>query len=111
VSGATVHFVDAAYDRGPIIAQWPVPVLPGDSADAIARRVLAVEHVLYPRAVQAVAAGTVRLTSDNRVLGSAAPRDSWHFTASADPAALAAAVASMFDASPETASSGMRSRS
>src|SRR5919108_4401892 len=53
VSGVTVHFVDQAYDRGPVIAQWPVPVFDGDTAATLAARVLTVEHVLYPLAVNA----------------------------------------------------------
>jgi len=61
VSGATVHFVDEEYDRGPIIAQWPVPVLSGDDSHALAARVLRVEHVLYPRVVNAVAGGRITL--------------------------------------------------
>ena len=67
VSGVSVHFVDEEYDRGPLIAQWPVPVVPGDSAESLAARVLAVEHLLYPRAVNAVARGTIRLDADGRV--------------------------------------------
>lgn len=67
VSGVTVHFVDEAYDRGPIIAQWPVPVLAGDTPESLAGRVLAVEHLVYPRAVQQLAAGRVRLEDDGRV--------------------------------------------
>jgi formyltetrahydrofolate-dependent phosphoribosylglycinamide formyltransferase len=67
VSGATVHFVDEEYDRGPIIAQWPVPVLPGDTAESLAARVLRVEHLLLPRAACAVAAGSVRLGEDGRI--------------------------------------------
>lgn len=55
VTGATVHWVDENYDEGRIIAQWPVPVLPGDTPDALAARVLRVEHQLYPAAVAAVA--------------------------------------------------------
>lgn len=51
VSGATVHFVDERFDRGPIIAQRTVPVLPDDTADTLAQRVLAVEHELLPRVV------------------------------------------------------------
>lgn len=47
-SGPTVHFVDEEYDTGSILAQWPVPVLPGDTPDSLAARVLEVEHVLYP---------------------------------------------------------------
>jgi phosphoribosylglycinamide formyltransferase-1 len=70
VSGATVHFVDEVYDRGPIIAQWPVPVLPTDTPETLAARVLRVEHALYPRAVAAVAAGDVRLDAGGQVLGS-----------------------------------------
>jgi phosphoribosylglycinamide formyltransferase-1 len=69
VSGVTVHFVDQAYDRGPVIAQWPVPVLRGDTAASLAARVLRVEHILYPLAVDAVAAGRVRLGADHSVNG------------------------------------------
>jgi phosphoribosylglycinamide formyltransferase 1 len=50
-----------------VIAQWPVPVLPGDDEHSLAARVLRAEHLLYPRVVQAVAAGEVRLTPDGRV--------------------------------------------
>lgn len=67
VSGVTVHFVDQAYDRGPLIAQWPVPVVRGDTASSLAARVLRVEHVLYPLAVDAVAAGRVTLREDGTV--------------------------------------------
>lgn len=51
ISGATVHLVDEEYDRGPIIAQWPVPVLSGDTPDSLAARVLAIEHRLLPEVV------------------------------------------------------------
>jgi formyltetrahydrofolate-dependent phosphoribosylglycinamide formyltransferase len=51
VTGPTVHFVDEEYDRGPIIAQWPVPVRAGDDPHVLAARVLRVEHLLYPRVV------------------------------------------------------------
>jgi len=54
-SGVTVHLVDDQYDRGPIVAQWRVPVEESDTADSLAARVLAVEHVVYPRAVEMVA--------------------------------------------------------
>ncbi len=56
-SGPTVHYVDEVFDHGAVIAQWTVPVLPGDTSDALAARVLCVEHLLYPRVVQALAAG------------------------------------------------------
>ncbi len=54
VTGATVHYVDEQYDAGTIVAQWPVPVLPGDDAEAVAARVLQVEHRLYPAVVEHV---------------------------------------------------------
>ena len=59
VSGATVHLVDERYDEGAIIAQWPVPVLPGETPESLAARVLAVEHRLLPLAVEAVARGAL----------------------------------------------------
>ncbi len=55
VSGATVHLVDEHYDRGPIVFQWPVPVLAGDSPESLAARVLCVEHRIYPLTVEAMA--------------------------------------------------------
>lgn len=60
VSGATVHYVDEEYDRGAILAQWPVPVLADDTIQSLAGRVLKVEHVLYPRVIDAVASGKWR---------------------------------------------------
>ena len=61
VTGVTVHFIDEEYDRGAIIAQWPVPVLPGDDPRTLAARVLRIEHILLPRAVCAVARGAIQL--------------------------------------------------
>ena len=55
-SGATVHLVDEVYDHGAVLAQARVPVLPGDTADTLAERVLVVEHRLLPAAVLAAAA-------------------------------------------------------
>ena len=55
-SGATVHLVDEVYDRGAILAQRRVPVLPGDTPDRLAARVLEVEHRLLPAVVLAAAA-------------------------------------------------------
>ena len=51
VAGATVHQVTTELDVGPILAQGVVPVLPGDTADTLAARVLVQEHEIYPRAV------------------------------------------------------------
>jgi formyltetrahydrofolate-dependent phosphoribosylglycinamide formyltransferase len=59
-SGATVHYVDEQFDRGPIIAQRTVPVLPDDSADTLAHRVLAVEHELLPEVVLELAMGILK---------------------------------------------------
>ncbi len=66
VSGATVHLVSPDYDRGPIVAQWPVPVASRDTPETLAARVHAVEHRLLPAVVLAAAkAGRfVRLTAD-----------------------------------------------
>ena len=55
-SGATVHLVDEVYDRGTVLGQVRVPVLPGDDPDALAARVLDAEHRLLPAAVLAAAA-------------------------------------------------------
>ncbi len=52
VAGATVHEVTTELDHGPILAQAAVPVLPGDTADALAARVLTQEHLIYPQAVK-----------------------------------------------------------
>jgi phosphoribosylglycinamide formyltransferase-1 len=54
-SGATVHLVDEVYDRGEILGQARVPVLPGDTPDTLAARVLEAEHRLLPAAVLAAA--------------------------------------------------------
>jgi len=60
ISGVTVHIVTAEYDKGPIVAQWPVPVLPNDSVESLQQRVLAVEHRLLPAVVlEAARAGRV----------------------------------------------------
>ena len=53
--GCTVHVVTEVMDEGPILDQESVPVLPGDDAESLAARVLAREHVLYPRALAAYA--------------------------------------------------------
>ena len=56
--GCTVHLVTEVMDEGPILAQAAVPVLPDDTEDSLAARVLAQEHLLYPAALAAFAAGT-----------------------------------------------------
>jgi phosphoribosylglycinamide formyltransferase-1 len=66
VAGATVHFVSAELDHGPIVAQAVVPVLAGDDEATLAARVLAAEHELYPRAVGWFVKGELAL-KDGRV--------------------------------------------
>ena len=60
-SGASVHFVVPELDAGPVIAQASVPVHPSDTPDALAARVLEVEHKLYPAAVRLLAEDKVKL--------------------------------------------------
>ena len=67
--GCTVHFVRQDVDSGPIIGQAKVPVLPGDTEDVLAARVLAEEHKLYPYALELVASGRVRVEGDEIVRG------------------------------------------
>ena len=62
--GCTVHYVRAEMDDGPIIAQAAVPVLDGDDADALAHRVLAQEHAIYPLAVRLIAEGRARVEGE-----------------------------------------------
>lgn len=57
ISGATVHIVNNALDAGPIVLQRTVPVLPEDTADTLAARILIEEHKLYPEAIQRVLDG------------------------------------------------------
>ncbi len=91
LTGVTVHFVDEQFDRGPIIAQWPVPVLPGDDAALLAARVLRTEHRLLPLCVAAVASGAIVLGEDGRVHGHldipvSVHAPDWRFALAEDPA-------------------------
>ena len=61
VSGVTVHLVTAELDGGPIIVQRAVPVMPGDTADSLAERILVEEHLAYPEAVKIVLEGAWHL--------------------------------------------------
>lgn len=67
VSGATVHFVTADLDHGPIVGQAVVPVLANDSEATLAARVLAQEHLLYPRAIRWLVEGSLE-RRDGRVV-------------------------------------------
>jgi phosphoribosylglycinamide formyltransferase 1 len=61
--GATVHFVTAELDHGPIVMQSVVPLRPGDDEDTLSRRVLATEHVIYPLAVRWFVEGRLRVVA------------------------------------------------
>jgi phosphoribosylglycinamide formyltransferase-1 len=61
VSGATVHFADEEFDRGPIIIQAAVPVIPGDTEDSLGTRILEQEHRIYPQAIQWFAEDRLRM--------------------------------------------------
>jgi len=63
--GATVHFVVAEMDSGPIVAQESVPVHESDTEETLARRVLEVEHRLYPQALRLVAEGRATFAASN----------------------------------------------
>jgi formyltetrahydrofolate-dependent phosphoribosylglycinamide formyltransferase len=69
ITGVTIHFVNEEYDRGAIVAQWPVAVREDDTPATLAARVLRAEHRLYPRCVAAVAAGVITLGDDGRAHG------------------------------------------
>lgn len=74
LTGATVHFVTPALDHGPIVAQGVVPVRPTDDAAALADRVLAVEHVMYPRAVRWFIEGKLRVEGQRVIQTDGAPQ-------------------------------------
>ncbi len=61
-AGCTVHFVDEGTDTGPVIAQAVVPVLPGDTDERLAARILEQEHRLYPQAIQWFAQGRLSVS-------------------------------------------------
>jgi phosphoribosylglycinamide formyltransferase 1 len=75
VHGCSVHYVTADLDHGPVVAQAALPVRRGDNADSLARRVLKLEHVIYPRAVRwfldgklVIEHGTVRVKGNDAQL-------------------------------------------
>jgi len=69
IHGATVHFVTAELDHGPIVVQAAVPVLPDDDADRLAARVLEQEHVIYPMAIRWFIEGRLSLVDDRVDVG------------------------------------------
>ena len=65
-TGVTVHFANAEYDKGPIIAQEPVAVLESDTVETLEERIHAVEHRLYPATAQLIAQGRVHVGADGK---------------------------------------------
>jgi phosphoribosylglycinamide formyltransferase 1 len=77
VHGASVHFVTPALDHGPIVVQAAVPIMAGDDPAALALRVLAVEHIIYPRAVRWFVEGRLAIDGERVVL--TPPEPQWLF--------------------------------
>jgi phosphoribosylglycinamide formyltransferase-1 len=72
-AGCTVHFVDEGTDTGPVIVQAVVPVLPGDTEQALAARILEQEHRIYPQAIHWFAEGRLSLEGRRVAVAGAAP--------------------------------------
>jgi phosphoribosylglycinamide formyltransferase-1 len=72
VTGCTVHFVDEELDHGPIIVQYPVPVLEDDTEESLSARILVHEHQIYPEALKIVCEGRYRLDGRRLVVEPAA---------------------------------------
>jgi len=68
IHGATVHFVVPEMDSGPVIAQGAITVRPGDTEEALAVRVLKVEHRIYPLALKLVAEGRVQIKNNHAMV-------------------------------------------
>jgi len=79
VHGATVHFVTATLDHGPIVAQAVVPVLSTDTEETLSSRVLLKEHVIYPRAVRWFVEGKLILENNHVIVLSEAQENSQEY--------------------------------
>ncbi len=75
--GCTLHFVTPVLDQGPIIAQGVIPVLAGDTPEALAARLLPVEHALYVQVLRWLAEGRVQLLEDATVQVQGQPHRAW----------------------------------
>ena len=74
ITGCTVHFCRPELDNGPIVTQAAVPVLPDDTEETLAARILEAEHVIYPLAVKLIAEGRVRVINEKvRIMDAAYP--------------------------------------
>jgi formyltetrahydrofolate-dependent phosphoribosylglycinamide formyltransferase len=91
VTGVTVHYVDERYDEGRPLAQWPVPVLEGDTPETLAARVLTIEHRLYPLALELLAARIAGKTPNSLLPATDGPSFLWT-DASPDDAAVRRAL-------------------
>ncbi|MDB1135179.1 phosphoribosylglycinamide formyltransferase [Candidatus Anaplasma sp. TIGMIC] len=67
IAGCTVHYVYPELDAGPIIMQAAVPVLPSDTSDSLAARILSAEHLCYPKAIRLIAEGKVRIQDNDTI--------------------------------------------
>ena len=72
VHGVTVHLVTPELDHGPILDQALLQVLPGDTPETLAARVLELEHQIYPRALAALAGGQIKMVN-GKLEGTLAP--------------------------------------
>ena len=73
IAGCTVHFVTEGVDEGPIIVQAAVPIVEGDTPDALAARILEQEHRIYPHAIQLYAEGRLRVEGRRVMVAEAGP--------------------------------------
>lgn len=73
IAGCTVHFADEEFDRGPIIIQAAVPVMPGDTGDELAHRILQQEHRIYPQAIKWFAEGRLSVLGRQVLVKDAPP--------------------------------------
>ena len=67
VTGVTVHFANAEYDKGPIVAQRAVDIAEDDTLESLEEKIHAVEHELYPEVLRWIAAGRVSVGDDRKV--------------------------------------------
>ncbi len=73
LAGCSVHFVDDIMDHGPVILQAAVPAQPGEGAEALAARILKLEHCIYPQAVAWLAAGRLKIEGRHVMVKRARP--------------------------------------
>ncbi|HAM50013.1 MAG TPA: phosphoribosylglycinamide formyltransferase [Nitrospiraceae bacterium] len=77
ISGCTVHFVDEGMDTGPIIIQAAVPVSPDDTEDILSRRILKLEHKIYPEAIRLYAEGRLKVVGRKVLIDGYALKDDY----------------------------------